>query len=102
VPTTLEFWPDYGGQLLVDADRGTPISLTDLDLPSDLAVRAETWLGEYEDDKLTGTEDAEPDEAWHQVGRRLFSELKAELDRKGIALTDWEGVWDASATTQPE
>jgi hypothetical protein len=84
----LEFWPDYGGQLL--HERGAPVSLDVLGLAPAIVDQARGWLEHYDDARL---DPSNRDDAWIAEGRALFVRLEAALQSAGIELTDWEGYW---------
>ena len=85
---TLEFWPDYGGQLL--HEDGVPVVLDGLGLSAHLLDRVARWLRTYDDALLEPTKG---DHAWVTEGRTLFELLSSALRDRDIELTDWEGYW---------
>jgi hypothetical protein len=87
----VEFWPDYSGALLNVGGR--PISLTELPVPEDVAIRAAAWVGRYDDSKLPFGDRPDPD--WMAEGRALFAILHEYLATDDITLIDGEGIWAA-------
>jgi hypothetical protein len=90
-PAAVEFWPDYSGALLHVA--GKPISLAELPVPEDVAIRAAAWIGRYDDSKLPFGD--RPDGEWMAEGRALFAAIRECLAADDIMLIDWEGIWAA-------
>ena len=88
-PDDVEFWPDYSKALLHVAGR--PVQFTDLPIPSDLALRAAAWAGEYDDAKLPFGD--HPDADWMTEGRAIFAAIRDGLAAHDMTLVDWEGIW---------
>ena len=84
----LEFWPDYGGQLLHEG--GAPVALAGLGLPPAIVDEARGWLEGHDDAKL---DPSSRDDTWIAEGRALFVHLEAALRPTGVELVDWEGYW---------
>ena len=89
-PERLEFWPDYS-RVLLHAD-GKPVPLSELPLPSEVADQANAWVARYDDAKLLPGDGR--DEPWIAEGRALFGVIRSSLAAHGIALDDWEGIWE--------
>jgi hypothetical protein len=85
----IEFWPDHSGALLHVA--GTPVQLTEFQVPADVVIRAAAWAGRYDDSKLPFG--VRPDADWMAEGRALFAILRECLAADDITLVDWEGIW---------
>ena len=86
---TVEFWPDYSGVLLHVA--GKPISMSQLLIPEDVAIRAASWVDRYDDSKLPFGD--RPDREWMSEGRALFATIRECLAVNDVTLLDWEGIW---------
>ena len=92
----LEWWPDYGGQLLWlrHGPGGTALPLTDLPLSRDTRLALSDWLSAYSDDKLPM--DGPGDPAWMKQGIALLARCRAEL-RPGYAVVVTESWWGEPA-----
>ena len=92
----LEFWPDYGGQLLHEG--GAPVSLEVLGVSMELMDEARAWVDRYEDARL---DPSSRDDTWIAEGRALFVHLEAALRPTGVELVDWEGYWAEPEASGP-
>jgi hypothetical protein len=92
VTRTLEFWPDYGGALLWDAD-GRGVALESLPVESPLREAAIRWLSQYDDSRLPWEPTA--DHEWLGEGRRLLEDLRRALRSHGIEIEPHEDFWEA-------
>lgn len=73
---TLEFWPEYNGAVLWDAE-GNSVALSSLPVGDDLRERACAWVAVYEDEKLPFEGAGDP--GWLREGQELLVELQAAL-----------------------
>lgn len=75
---TLEWWPDYGGDLFwLQAGRGgRRVSMAELGFSPSFQERATAWLESYDDARLptNGPGDAN----WLATGLELLAEARAE------------------------
>jgi hypothetical protein len=90
---TLEWWPDYGAELLFlrAGPGGNRVDPATLGLTTDLCERLSAWYAEYSEDKLPI--DADGDAAWLETGRTLLHETRNELrGRYAVVVTEpWWG-----------
>lgn len=76
---TLEWWPDYGGDLLWSrtGQGGHRVTMAEVGLSGSFQERAASWLGSYDDAKLPIDGDGDAD--WLAEGVRLLEDARAEL-----------------------
>ncbi len=75
MPTTIEFWPEYGDGPLWTTD-GEAVDPFALALSTDLAEALRSWNAGYDDSKLPFETS---DEAWLDEGARLLAAVRSEL-----------------------
>jgi hypothetical protein len=92
VTRKLEFWPDYNGALLWDAD-GRGVALESLPVEPPLREAAIRWLSGYDDSKLPWEPTA--DQEWLVEGRKLLKDLRQTLSPHGIEIEPNEDYWEA-------
>lgn len=85
----LEFWPEYGSGPLWAG--GTPVDVTELELPSELAGRLVAWNALYEDERLPI--EGPGDIGWLGEGRRLLAETRTALaaSHRVVVTEPWWG-----------
>lgn len=92
---TLEWWPDYGGDLLWSrsGEGGRRIAMDEVGLSTSFRQQAEPWLELYDDSKLPidGSGDAD----WLATGRRLLTEAGDELTGRYVLVVT-EPYWTES------
>lgn len=76
---TLEWWPDYGGDLLWlrTGPGGRRASMAEVGLSPSFQERAARWLESYDDARLPI--DGPGDSQWLATGLALLAEARAEL-----------------------
>ncbi|MET4159787.1 hypothetical protein [Agromyces sp. PvR057] len=88
---TLEWWPDYGGDLffLREGAGGSRVTLDEMGLSVELREGIRRWLLSYDDSRLPI--DGPGDPVWIEEGVRLLAAARAELaDRCTVVVTeDW-------------
>ena len=89
VPTTLEFWPEYGDGPLWSPD-GQAVDLVALSLSADLVDALRAWNATYDDSKLPFESN---DEVWLHEGKRLLAHVRAALgnDYVVVVTEPWWG-----------
>ena len=92
-PITLEWWPDFGGELLWlrSANGGSRISMDKVCLSPSFQVAARAWLSKYDDSRLpiSGPGDA----VWVAEGIQLLDAARSQVSvRYRIVVTEpWWG-----------
>jgi hypothetical protein len=88
----LEWWPDYGSALLWHGSSA--VSLITLPLEDRLRERLETWVGQYDDERLPfdGVGDAD----WVREGQHLLAEVREALNETHT-VTVVEPWWEPGA-----
>lgn len=96
-PTLLEWWPDYGGDLLHvrTGPGGVSVDLLELPLSTDLKDALKAWVGNYSDDRVPG--DGPGDPAWISEGAALLARCRTELS-PGYEVVVTEPWWGESAS----
>lgn len=92
MPDLLEWWPDYGRQLLHlrDGPGGSVVPLERLPLSPGTLTALREWLSAYDDDKLPV--DGPGDPMWLERGIDLLAQCRAEL-QPGYEVVVTEPWW---------
>jgi hypothetical protein len=91
----LEWWPDYGGDLLWVrlGQGGTRVSMDEVGLSESFRQRAALWLADYDDAKLPI--DGPGDADWLATGSRLLAQARSEMTGRYV-VTVTEPYWGES------
>src|SRR5687768_16926025 len=89
---TLEWWPDYGGDLFWSrsGEGGSRVTMDEVGLSASFQHQAEPWLELYDDSKLPM--DGSGDADWLASGTRLLAAARAELAGRYVVMVT-EPYW---------
>ena len=89
---TLEWWPDYGGDLFWSrsGEGGRRVTMDEVGLSASFQQQVEPWLESYDDSKLPM--DGSGDADWLASGARLLAAARAELAGRYVVMVT-EPYW---------